>query len=668
MSRIHSLLYTLCLLLLFGIQVQSQVAGKKQELLYAIKDEKSTSAKPELFRELAILLQQENNFDSAVIIYHSGLANSTRIKNLYWEARYGLWLGGVYTLLTSFDSAKKYFSYCDPLLLKLKNDTLNAQFYQNKGTLFQFLNDMDSAAVYTLQAIAILEKMGTQRPPNLLGPAYANLSGILNAQGLFSKALEYDRKAIAHKSDFRSPADYASIYYNAAVTYEKTGQKDKFRIYLDSAAYFNQRYPSNRNLLNIYTGYGKFHEISGHTDSAISYYRKAMELSKTESDMYFFSETAINLSSLLFKSGKTKEAGLLLEEALKNALSFGDKMMLSEIYRGKKDIAASEGRFKDAFTYAELFKTYADSVTNETTNRTTLSLEARYENQKREKENSDLKLTITQNELTITKRNRTLLAGGLLAASLVIVLLLLNRTNRQKRMLAEKDKTIQQDHIRFLERQQQVVSLQSMINGQETERTRIARDLHDGLSGMFSTVRMYCSSLVHEKKELKENPVFRKTVEMIDQAAEEIRRIAHNMMPEVLMKLGLVHALQDLCANISAGKLLQVRLQAYGMEQRMNPSTEIMLYRILQELLNNIIKHARATEAIIQFNRDGNRLMVTVEDNGRGFDQLKEDGALHAGLDTVKSRVDYLNGQITIDSQMEMGTTITMEFLIHEEV
>jgi two-component system, NarL family, sensor kinase len=139
-------------------------------------------------------------------------------------------------------------------------------------------------------------------------------------------------------------------------------------------------------------------------------------------------------------------------------------------------------------------------------------------------------------------------------------------------------------------------------------------------------------------------------------------------MPEVLMKLGLAPAIQDMCSNISAGKLLQVKLQSYGMSKRLNAPTEIMLYRIIQELLNNIIKHAQATEAIVQFNRDGNRLSVTVEDNGRGFNTQDADDKKHAGLETIKSRVSYLNGNISIDSQQELGTTVIMEFLLADEI
>ena len=175
------------------------------------------------------------------------------------------------------------------------------------------------------------------------------------------------------------------------------------------------------------------------------------------------------------------------------------------------------------------------------------------------------------------------------------------------------------------------------------------------------------STLQHEQESLLHNTLFTKSYELIDTASEEVRRIAHNMMPEVLMKLGLMHALQDMCSNITAGKLLQVKLQSYQMGKRMDPSTEIMLYRIVQELLNNIIKHAQATKVIVQFNREADRLTVTVEDNGCGFNVQEVDEHKHLGLETIRSRVNYLNGNISIDSEAEIGTTVLMEFSMTED-
>jgi two-component system, NarL family, sensor kinase len=136
------------------------------------------------------------------------------------------------------------------------------------------------------------------------------------------------------------------------------------------------------------------------------------------------------------------------------------------------------------------------------------------------------------------------------------------------------------------------------------------------------------------------------------------------MMPEVLLKLGLANALKDLCDNISASRKVQVSLQVNGMEKRLEPSIEIMLYRIVQELLNNIVKHAQASKAIVQFIQDSDRLSVTVEDNGTGFNIAEADAANKAGIETVKSRVHYLNGNMQIESQKDIGTTVMMDFVL----
>jgi len=287
--------------------------------------------------------------------------------------------------------------------------------------------------------------------------------------------------------------------------------------------------------------------------------------------------------------------------------------------------------FRKAYRYAELNKSYTDSASNIETKNNILNLEAKYKQEKNKKEIASLQLSNTEKELAVVKRNRLLLIGGAGSAILVLFLGMLYRNSRQKNIIAEKDKVLQEEQIRFLERQQL----------------------------LFSTLQ-------HERKELQQDPLFTKSYEMVNTASEEVRRVAHNMMPEVLIKLGLVQATQELCNSISAGKLLNVSMQSYGMDKRLNSSTEVMLFRIMQELLNNIIKHSHATEAIIQFNRDGNRLSVTVEDNGRGFNLSETDGKTHAGLSSVESRVSYLNGKLSIDSQQEIGTTVMMDFLINE--
>jgi two-component system NarL family sensor kinase len=155
--------------------------------------------------------------------------------------------------------------------------------------------------------------------------------------------------------------------------------------------------------------------------------------------------------------------------------------------------------------------------------------------------------------------------------------------------------------------------------------------------------------------------VFERSLDMLDTSIKELRRVAHNMMPEMLTKFGLNEALKEYCHTINTTKLLTVKYQSLGMDSRVEKSTEIIVYRIVQELLNNIIKHAAAGEAIVQLIRENDRLNIVVEDNGKGFDTALLERSKGAGWLNILSRVDYLKGHLDIHSEPGKGTLVTIE-------
>ncbi len=655
--------YYLCLLSMLQATAQSQRIDSLQE---RIQKGGINYSSINLYRELASAYYQKGMPDSALIYYQQGLEKSEQIQSDYWKARYLLWSGGIFLSRMQFDSSDIYLNKSFPLIEKLRNDSLKAQYFQNKGTAAMFQSRYQQAAELMMKSVSIMEPMKEKAPASILMAAYTNLSGIFNEMKQYEKALSYDKKTIAYiqATSYEQKSEYASIYFNHASTYFHLKEMKKIKLYLDSASYFEKLYPNKRAKLNILGAYGSYYSEINKKDSALEYMKQAIEISKQTGDFYFFSEQAYNISMIKIEQKKYESAFILLQEALPYAKEFSDYKMLGNIYNALKEIAVVQKKHRQSYEYSELSRLYLDSAASIETKNTILLLEAKYESEQKEAEIVMLQLSNKEKEFAVLQRNRLLLIGGLAASSLLLLLGLLYRNSQQKRVIAEKDQLFHQEQIKFLERQQQIVSLQSMVNGQETERTRIAKDLHDGLGGLFSTVKMHFSTLSHEQHQLQTNSLFSKCFELVKTASEEVRRIAHNMMPEVLLKMGVIQATQELCNSISAGKLLKVSMQSYGMEKRLNASTETMLFRIIQELLNNIIKHADATEAIVQFNRDGNRLSVTVEDNGRGFNMKESDEKITAGLASVKSRVQYLNGQLSIDSQNEIGTTILMNFLI----
>lgn len=154
---------------------------------------------------------------------------------------------------------------------------------------------------------------------------------------------------------------------------------------------------------------------------------------------------------------------------------------------------------------------------------------------------------------------------------------------------------------------------------------------------------------------------FNNVIVQLDQSIAELRRVSHNMMPEALIKFGLKEALENYCENLRLSGNIQVNLQTHGLEKRMDQNTEIVIYRIIQELLNNVIKHAEARNVLIQLFREGDRFNLTVEDDGKGFDAKRDEIQSGAGLANIRARTEYLDGTVDIVSAAGEGTSVNIE-------
>ncbi len=202
--------------------------------------------------------------------------------------------------------------------------------------------------------------------------------------------------------------------------------------------------------------------------------------------------------------------------------------------------------------------------------------------------------------------------------------------------------------------------MDSIIQGQELERSRMARDLHDGLGGMLSGIKLNLSAMkgnmmIHES----DAQLFNKSILQLDNAITEMRRVAHNMMPEALLKFGLTEAVQDYCDGINESNTVKMKFTTIGFNQPLEKSVEVILFRIIQELSNNAIKHAVAKNIFIQLNNHGQGVTLTVEDDGKGFDATQITKG--AGLQNVQSRIDYLKGSMEINSKEAEGAAFIIE-------
>lgn len=212
-----------------------------------------------------------------------------------------------------------------------------------------------------------------------------------------------------------------------------------------------------------------------------------------------------------------------------------------------------------------------------------------------------------------------------------------------------------------LEKEQEIKMFSAMLEGQERERKRLAADLHDGLGGSLSGIKMKVSRLAHARKSTstREEGELTDVLENLDDSVSELRRIARNMMPASLLKHGLAASLKDFCEGLES-KQTRIVLQTFGLRDDIPPEKSIVVYRIIQELVNNAVKHAEASEILVQVMQEGALLSFTVEDDGKGFDVAAASEKPGIGMSSVKARVDYLKGTMDVTSESGVGTSVTI--------
>ena len=201
-----------------------------------------------------------------------------------------------------------------------------------------------------------------------------------------------------------------------------------------------------------------------------------------------------------------------------------------------------------------------------------------------------------------------------------------------------------------------------MLKGQEEERSRLAKDLHDGLGGMLSGVKISFSNM-------KENMIldaantasFEKSITQLDSTIAELRKVAHNLMPEALVKFGLKNAVKDYCDSMELSGNTKIICEQFGPERELGNAADVNVYRIIQELINNAVTHGAASQILVQLTKTPGKVLITVEDNGNGFDLAAQQKSTGIGLSNIKHRVNYFNGNIDIESSLGEGTTVNIE-------
>ncbi len=520
--------------------------------------------------------------------------------------------------------------------------------YNNMSLQYQAQGKLQQAAESLMKALEISSEIEIPTPQHLSDRRkyYNNLSSLLLDMKDLDKGRQYALKAFEVAEQLQDTIAMGRSLVNVLVAEAMANRLDqaeqhglKLLAIGKSHGDIQMELQAYINLSDIYRRQKRYH-------LALETYQKAQSLLKEASPgshVYILS----GISSVYKDMALYQQANTYFDQALSIAQRELAKPQLIELYLSGAEIKEGMGAYQQALQLRKQYEQINDSLRSQETHNTIQELEMRYQTAETEKALAERDLKISEQRNELERKNKWVALTVLLTALLVMILLFTRLINQQKRRTEASEQA-----NRLLEAQ---------LKGEETERARTARELHDGVASILSAAKLHINAGNHWDSHA--NAVLG---QLIETAVQEIRNISHNLAPEAVLDEGFEHAVKEYCQRVNyAG--LQLECYVVGELPKLNKDTELLLYRIIQEAVANMVKHAEATEGIVQLLGEAPRLSITIEDNGKGFDPgaLKETGI---GLKNLASRIQLLRGSYEVHSTPGKGTSVYIEIDVSKAV
>jgi len=641
---------TICIVVAFISFAASFAQNEnKDSLLRSLSSAKADTVKVNLLLRIANVYEASNQ-DSAVYYLEAVKQLSVGLK--YDKGLYHYYERSAIVSFTKgqYDLAMKQSNEALRIARELKDSSLVIVMLNNIGIVYSYLGNFEEQLNYTLQVKNAAEAI---KDSARLSGLYHNLANCYNNLRQYRKSIDYALLSVHIHRDYNKRNDYINrVYATLAQDYEGLKITDSALYYYEKAikesVRLNDKYAEGSiydYVCNLYASLNRF-------DDMLNVAEKSLVLSRELQSRQMVASSLYNAAYANLFNGNMEKARKDIREALEIATKDTLRDELKYSYAVLSYIAARDGDYATSVWARNKTDSIREAVLNEQVIKSTTELEKKYESEKKDKQ-------IILQSVQLQKRrtlNYVLIGSGVI---LLIISLLSYRNYRQKQAL-------QQRRIAELETEKQLMAAEAVLKGEEQERTRLAKDLHDGLGGMLSGIKYSFQTMKGNLVMTPENhQAFERSMDMLDSSIKEMRRVAHNMMPEALVKFGLDTALKDFCNDINQSGALKVTYQSIGLDGAViDQTTAITIYRIVQELLNNTMKHAAARNVIVQVSKTDNILSVTVEDDGKGFDTsiLKQSKGI--GWSNIQNRVEFLKGTLDVNSQKEKGTSVLIELSV----
>jgi signal transduction histidine kinase len=647
----HSYLYA-SFLFLFCIGVINSTAQKEnisKENLFALEPGKTDSNKVILLIKYGET-KEGTDRDEAITIYERAAGLAQSIDYFSGAGKAFNYAGILYSDKGEFEKAiqlneKAVFYYA-----KINYKAGLGSAYCNIGNVHKFQGENKEALGFYLTGASLLEEIADSSRLTIL---YNNIGALFSSLKNNSKAIEYSQKAlaIAEKTNSDKNIINASINLSKAYTNEKDTAK-AIQVLLKSFP-VAEKLKDYKILNYLHNNIGVIYMHQKKIQQAAYHLNRALESSYKNGNPYDLSSTYFSMAVFYQMQKKWVQS----EQFCKKAIQIADSLQLHDLlaknYNLLSDIEEERGNYKKAYEYYIFFTNYNDSVNSKDQLELMQEMEAKYQSTAKDKALSQKQLLIERSDAAIHNKNNLILFSISGVIIMILLTFLIYFYNRSKRRLASQ-------HIEALEKDRELKVLQAMMDGEERERGRIAGHLHDGIGGMISAIKMHFGVSKLENEAIGKSEAYQQGLYLLEDMAKEVRKTAHHLMPEVLHKYGLEEALRLHCRSTS-NKTLEVNFQSYNLTQKWSSNAELIIYRTVQELVNNAVKHAACTEILVDISQDEKSMTITVEDNGKGFTLSEQSGKEGMGLSNICSKAAALEGKTEITSEPGTGTAITIE-------
>jgi signal transduction histidine kinase len=597
------------------------------------------------------------NYDLAIQNIKRALRIEKEINNEYGIARANGQLTLLYANTGQIEKALTSSQICIDIYKKSKNLPALANAYDRQASIYKKQSKFNDALTLVYSSLHIREKLDDS---TTVLSSYINLANLYLKLSNYRKSIEFNNKAISIAKEQKDYNRLGKAYTNIGNAYYHLEQYETAIEYNFKSIEIKRSLKQDKRLGVNYDNIGVSYYDLGKYEKAIKYYNMSLELKHANGTMKGLSTLYTNIGNVYFTLNEYRKAIEFYNKGLNASKKIDNKMVRMEIYNNIYNCNLLLGQLKKAVSVNGKYIALRDSI--DYTYRNTVQIKENYLDEQRKSQLLEKDQIISQIKL----RKKNLVIESLIIGLILLTLLFFTAWRglvlKKKSILIEKE-------ISELLKNQELHSINAMLEGQEGERKRIAQDLHDRLGSMLSMVKLHFKSIEDNLQAIRESSLlmYSKANNLLDEACEEVRQIANDLNSGVLNNFGLLAALNSLKDSIEATGQLKIEVFNFGFEnKRIEYHMEINIYRIIQELLSNILKHSKASEVSIQLLKKETRLNIVVEDNGVGFDLIQVKKQKGMGLRNIESRVNSLNGELNIDSGKGGGTTVTIEMPLNK--